>query len=86
MIFTTCTSLNLLPCLRDNVIIHNNKEYRMGFELQGIEELVKSNLCDLLHGPKVLPKESGETREICHRNEHIKDYTSGSMNLEMGGP
>jgi hypothetical protein len=47
----------------DKGVIHDKKESRMGFDLQMIEELGQSNLCDLFHGPDILSEESGEARK-----------------------
>ena len=63
MIFMPGTSWNLLTCLLDDRVIHDKKEDRMSFDPQGVEELVQSGPCDLLHGPDVLSQESGKTGE-----------------------
>jgi hypothetical protein len=57
------TSWNLFACLLGEGVIDNQKENGMGFDPQGMEELIQSGLCDLLHGPDVVPQESGEARK-----------------------
>jgi hypothetical protein len=61
MIFIPGKSGILLACLLGNGGIHKKKEDGMGFDSQGMEELIQSGLCDLLHGPDVLSQKSGET-------------------------
>jgi hypothetical protein len=60
MISMPGTSWNLFACLLDNCIIHDKKEHGMGFDSQGVKELLQSGLGHLLQGPDVLSKESGE--------------------------
>jgi len=59
-LFMPGTSGHLPACLLSNGIIHDNKEGRMGFDPQMMEELRQSDLCDLFHGPHILSEEPGE--------------------------
>jgi hypothetical protein len=61
--FMPGTSGHLPACLLSNGIIHDNKEGRMGFDPQMMEELRQSDLCDLFHGPHILSEEPGEAGE-----------------------
>jgi hypothetical protein len=60
MISMPGTSGNLFTCLLKDCVIHDKKEHRMGFDPQGMEELLQGDLSHLLHGPDILSKESGE--------------------------
>jgi hypothetical protein len=60
MISMPGTSWNFLPCLLGDGVIDNKKENGMGFDPQGMKELVQSGLCDLLHAPDALSQKSGE--------------------------
>jgi hypothetical protein len=62
-LFMPGTSGHLPACLLSNGIIHDNKEGRMGFDPQMMEELRQSDLCDLFHGPHILSEEPGEAGE-----------------------
>jgi hypothetical protein len=62
-LFMPGTSGHLPACLLSNGIIHDNKEGRMGFDPQMMEELRQSDLCDLFHGPHILSEEPGEAAE-----------------------
>jgi hypothetical protein len=53
-------SWNLLSRLLGNGVIHDKKEYRMGFDPQIMEELGQSDLRDRFHGPDIFSQESGE--------------------------
>ena len=61
MISMPGTSGNLLACLLGNGVIHNKKEHGLGFDPQGMEELIQCGLCNFFHRPDVLSQESGET-------------------------
>jgi hypothetical protein len=61
MISMPGTSGNLFACLLKNRVVHDKKEHRMGFDPQGMEELLQGDSSHLLHGPDILSKESGET-------------------------
>ena len=63
MIFIPATSWDLLAGLLGKGIIHDKKEDRMGFDPQGMKELMQGDFCNLLQGPDVLPQESGEAGE-----------------------
>ena len=63
MIFVPRASWNLLATLLSNGIINDKKEDRVGFDAQGIKELLQSDLCNLFEGPDVLSQETGETGE-----------------------
>jgi hypothetical protein len=63
MIFMPSTPGDFLACLLDQGVIDNKEEDRLGFDSQGIEELVQGGLENLFHGPDVLPQEPGETGE-----------------------
>ncbi len=63
MIFMPGTSRNLLACLLDQSIIDNKEQDRLGFDLQGAEELTQSRFDDLFDSPDVLPQEPGEAGE-----------------------
>ena len=60
MISMPSTSWNLFATLLDDRVIHDKKEHGMGFDSQGVEELLQSGLGHFLQGPDVLSKESGE--------------------------
>ena len=62
-LFMPGTTGHLLACLFGKGVIHDKKENRMVFNLQMMEELGQSDLCDLFHGPHILPEESGEAGE-----------------------
>lgn len=51
---------HLLACLLSNSVIHNEKENRMGFDPQMVEELGQSDVCNFFHGPDISSQESGE--------------------------
>jgi len=57
------TPWDFLACLLDQGVIDNKEEDGLGFDSQGIEELVQGGLENLFQGPDVLPQESGETGE-----------------------
>jgi len=59
-VFMPGTSGHPCACLFGNGVIHDKKEDRMGFDLQMMEELGQSDLCDLFHGPDILSQESSE--------------------------
>jgi hypothetical protein len=63
MILMPGASWNLLSSLFGNRIIHENKEDRMLFDLQFLEEVIQGNLGNLLHGPDVLSQESSKAGE-----------------------
>jgi hypothetical protein len=63
MIFIPRASRNLLPTLFGNGIIDNKKEDRVGFDVQGMKELLQSDFCNFFKGPDVLSQESGEARK-----------------------
>jgi hypothetical protein len=52
---------HLRACLLSNSVIHDEKENRLGFDSQMMEELGQSDLCDLFHGPDILSQESSKT-------------------------
>jgi hypothetical protein len=60
MIVMPGTAWNLLATLLDDRVIHDKKKHGMGFDPQGIEELLQRCLSHFLHGPDVLPEESSE--------------------------
>ena len=63
MIFMPSTPGDFLACLLDQGVIDNKEDDRLGFDSQGIEELVQGGFHNLFHRPDVLPQESGETGE-----------------------
>ena len=63
MIFIPTTSWDLSASLFAKGIIHDKKEDRMGFDPQGMEELMQGDFCNLLQGPDVLAQESSEAAE-----------------------
>ena len=62
-LFMPGTTGHLLACLFGKGVIHDKKENRMVFNLQMMEELRQSDLCDLFHGPHILSEEPGEAGE-----------------------
>ena len=60
MISMPGTSWNLFATLLADRIIHDNKEHGMGFNPQGMKELLQGGLGHLLQGPDVLSEESSE--------------------------
>lgn len=60
MILIPGTSRNLFSRFSNEGIINKKKDDRLGFDMQGMEELIQGNLCDLFHRPEVLPKETGK--------------------------
>jgi hypothetical protein len=63
MIFMPSTPGDFLACLLDQGVINNKEEDRLGFDSQGIEELVQGGFHNFFHRPDVLPQEPGETGE-----------------------
>jgi hypothetical protein len=63
MIFMPSTPGDFLACLLDQGVIDNKEQDRLGFDSQGIEELVQGGFHNFLYRPDVLPQEPGETRE-----------------------
>ena len=60
-LFMPGTAGHLSACLLSNGVIHDDKEDRIGFDSQMMEELRQSNLCNLFHGPDILSQESSKT-------------------------
>jgi hypothetical protein len=61
MISMPSASWNLFATLLNDRVIHDKEEHAMGFDPQGMEELLQGDPSHLLHGPDILSKESGET-------------------------
>jgi len=60
MISMPSTFRNLFATLLDDCVIHDKKQGRMSFDMQGMEKLFQSSLGNFLQGPDRLSKESGE--------------------------
>ena len=63
MIFMPSTPRDCSPGLLDQGVIENKEQDRLGFDLQGGEELIQSRFDDLFDSPDVLSQEPGETAE-----------------------
>ena len=79
MIFMPSTPGGFLTCLRDQGVIDNKEEDRLGVNSQGIEKLVQGGLDNLFHSPDVLPQKSGETGE-----GSVKKGTGKGLNHRRG--
>ena len=63
MIFMPGTPRDCSPCLLDQGVIDNKEHDRLGFDLQGGEELIQSRFDNFFDSPNILPQEPGETGE-----------------------
>ena len=61
MIFMPGTSRDVLPRLWRKGVIDNEKEQRLGFNIEPMKELLHSNLCHFFHSPDMVPQKPGET-------------------------
>jgi|PlaIllAssembly_1097288.scaffolds.fasta_scaffold236813_1 hypothetical protein len=79
MIFMPSTAGDFLACLWDQGVINNKEEDRLGFDSQGVEELMQGSFHNFLHRPDVLPQEPGETRQ-----RSVKKGTRKGLNHRRG--